>query len=178
MCAPSWSRCNPRYLTVGCIGIRTLFIVTGGQSVRLVVNVTWTDFALLIFIFHVSTLTCWIFAKRREDQHEQQVVRCHPQRWRKWCDLLWVSREWRLSRGRFLGHFPVGHQTTPHDRWSSSCCTWLENSGYEDMSSREGNTDWAVWSWFCVTSQYATLYQMPGRRQGRLPYTVSVPLGL
>ena len=38
-----WSRCNPRYLAAVCIGIRTLFIVTGGQSECLVVNVMWTD---------------------------------------------------------------------------------------------------------------------------------------
>jgi hypothetical protein len=48
------SRCNPRYLTSVCIGIRTLFIVTGGQSVGLVFNVTWTDFVLLILILHLS----------------------------------------------------------------------------------------------------------------------------
>jgi hypothetical protein len=49
-----WSRCNSRYLTSVCIGIRILFIVTGGQSVRLVVNFTWADFAWLILIFHLS----------------------------------------------------------------------------------------------------------------------------
>src|SRR5215469_15605371 len=40
-----WSRCSPRYLAAVCIGIRTLFMVTGGQSECLVVNVMWTDFA-------------------------------------------------------------------------------------------------------------------------------------
>jgi len=59
-----WSRCNPRYLRLGCIGIGKLFIVTDGQRVHLVVNVTWTDFAWLILIFYVSPHTwriswCW-----------------------------------------------------------------------------------------------------------------------
>jgi len=53
-----WSRCNPRYLTSVCIGIGTLFIATGGQSVCLVANVTCADFAWLILIFHLSIGEC------------------------------------------------------------------------------------------------------------------------
>jgi len=49
-----WSWCSPRYLTSVCIGIGALFTVTCGQIARVVVNVTWADFAWLILIFHVS----------------------------------------------------------------------------------------------------------------------------
>jgi len=53
-----WSRCSPRYLTSDCIGIGALFIVTCGQVARVVVNVTWTDFAWLILIFYVWNQPC------------------------------------------------------------------------------------------------------------------------
>jgi len=52
--ASRWSRCSPRYWTSVCIGIGALFVVTCGQIARVVVNVTWTDFAWWILIFHVS----------------------------------------------------------------------------------------------------------------------------
>ena len=49
-----WSRYRPMYLTVGRIGIVVLFIVTCGQVVRVVVNVTLEDFAWLILICQLS----------------------------------------------------------------------------------------------------------------------------
>jgi len=58
-----WSGCNPRYLTSVCIGIGTLFIVTGGQSVCLVVNVTCADYAWMILVYHLTNrawrMLCW-----------------------------------------------------------------------------------------------------------------------
>lgn len=48
-----WQSYKPRYFTSVCTGIGTLFIVTCGQMVRFVVNVTSANFVCFILIFQV-----------------------------------------------------------------------------------------------------------------------------
>lgn len=52
------SREIPRYFVVVACGIWMLFKCTGGHSSFLLVNVTWTDFASLILIFHFCSHVC------------------------------------------------------------------------------------------------------------------------
>jgi hypothetical protein len=168
-----WPRYNPEYFASVWTGICMLLMLTCGQFIRLVVNVTCTDFVWFILIFLCCTIAVGGLGDVGDvvmlllDHYVLLARLCRPRSLRLWCCLLLACLQYKLDIVEAPTHFLVVRLISLDSNLNMNYYILFENVFQWFMALIVDIMGWGMYFLFCIIVQCVNHGQTPELRQGK-----------